>query len=152
MATSGIDVTAPAPRVNFELMSHYIGKRVKLVGRVENGGVQNGVLKVKAADEGTVDVIVHSAVPQDLFVEVDGTVESPNTIREDSIIGFGNSFGKFALPTPSLSQTSSLSLKHSTNTHISDIFKSIHSFFAADMGNYNEVCKLMNGPHTALFI
>lgn len=91
MTTTGVDVTAPAPRVNFELMNSYIGKRVKLVGKVE--GVQGNMMKVKAADEGTVDVMLHSAAPMDAFVEVDGTVESPNTLREESICGFGNNFG-----------------------------------------------------------
>jgi len=94
MTITGVDVTNPAPRVNFELMNQYIGKRVTLVGKVDNGAVDNGVLKVKTSDEGMVDVIVTSAVPQDMFVEVDGIVESTNTIRGDSIVGFGNSFGK----------------------------------------------------------
>jgi len=95
MTVTGVDVTNPAPRVNFELMNHYIGKRVTLVGKVENGAVENGVLKVKTSDEGMVDVIVTSAVPQEIFVEVDGIVESTNTIRGDSIVGFGNSFCKY---------------------------------------------------------
>jgi hypothetical protein len=92
MTVTGIDITSPAPRVNFELMGHHIGQRVKLVGKVE--GVQGGILRLKAADEGVVDVLLKSAVPSDMFVEVDGTVESPNTIREESIAGFGNKFGE----------------------------------------------------------
>lgn len=92
MTVTGIDITAPAPRVNFELMANYIGKRVKLVGKVE--GVQGQILRVKAADEGIVEVLLRSSVPEDLFVEIDGTVESPNTLREESIAGFGNSFGE----------------------------------------------------------
>ena len=95
MTVAGIDVTAPAPRVNFELMNNYIGKRVKLVGKVES--VQGTTMKVKAADEGVVDVMLKSAAPQDAYVEIDGTVESPNTLREESIIGFGNNFGERAI-------------------------------------------------------
>lgn len=92
MGATGLDISSPAPRVNFELMGNYIGKRVKLVGKVE--GVQGGILRVKAADEGMVEVLLKGAVPADAYVEVDGIVESPNTIREESIAGFGNSFGK----------------------------------------------------------
>lgn len=97
MTNQGVDITAPAIRVNFELMAQYIGKRVRLVGRVENGGVQNGILRVKAADEGLVQVLVHGAVPQDMYVEIDGTVEAPDTIREESIVGYGNNFGELVL-------------------------------------------------------
>lgn len=91
MNASGFDTTAPSPRVNFELMNQYIGKRVKLVGKVED--VQGGKMRVKAADDGVVEVILQSAAPQDAFVEIDGTVESPNTLREEGMTGFGNSFG-----------------------------------------------------------
>ena len=94
MANQGVDVSAPAIRVNMELMGHYIGQRVRLVARVVPGGVQNGILTVKAADEGEVHVLIQNAVPQDLFVEIEGTVDAPNTLREESIVGFGNSFGE----------------------------------------------------------
>jgi Replication factor A protein 3 len=97
MTISGIEINNPAPRVNFQLMNNYVGKRVTLVGKVENGAVENGILKVKTADEGMVDVLVTSMVPQDMFVEIDGIVESANTIRENSITGFGNSFGKLVV-------------------------------------------------------
>jgi replication factor A3 len=92
MATTGMDVSAPSPRVNFQSMGAYIGKRVRLVGKVES--VQGNVMRVKAADEGVVEVLTKSAVPQDAFVEVDGIVESPNTLREESLTGFGNTFGE----------------------------------------------------------
>jgi len=95
MTVSGVDITAPAPRVNFELMQNYIGKRVKLVGKVE--GVQGNVLRVKAADEGVVEVLLKGAAPADAYVEIDGTVESPNTLREEAITGFGSNFGKVEL-------------------------------------------------------
>jgi hypothetical protein len=87
-----LDVTAPAPRVNFQLMQQFVGKRVTLVGKAE--GVQNGKLRVKAADDGMVEVQLRSAVPNDLYVEVEGVVMSPNTIAEESIVGYGNTFGE----------------------------------------------------------
>ena len=86
-----MDVTAPTPRVNFQQMSSYIGKRVRLVGKVES--VQGNVMHVKAADEGVVQVHMKSAVPQDAFVEVEGKVQSPNTLEEEVVVGFGNTFG-----------------------------------------------------------
>lgn len=91
-----LDCSAPAPRVNFEQMVNFIGQRVKLVGKVE--GIEGSVLKVKAADDGMVDVILKGAAPQDMYVEIDGTVESPNSVREESHAGFGNNFGELPAP------------------------------------------------------
>lgn len=91
---SAFDTTRPAPRVNFELMSQYHGKRIRLVGKVE--GVQGSILTVKAADEGTVEVELPQglSVPADAFVEVDGTVKSPGVVSAETICGFGNRFGE----------------------------------------------------------
>lgn len=107
----GIDVTAPCPRVNFELMSQYTGKRVRFVGKVEQ--ISENTMKVRSSDDSIVEVILSGAAPDGPYVEIDGTVEGPNTIREDSSTSFGSSF---------------------------------------DMQNYNEVCKLMNGPYQRLFL
>ena len=60
MAT--LDITAPSPRVNFQLMSQYIGKRVTLVGRVD--GVEGNTLRLKTSDDGVVTVSLQGAVPQ----------------------------------------------------------------------------------------
>lgn len=86
-----LDCSAPAPRVNFALMSHYVGQKVTLVGKVEH--IEGNICKVKAADEGMVDVILNGVAPTDSYVEVIGTVESPGSIREESSTGFGNNFG-----------------------------------------------------------
>jgi hypothetical protein len=112
MATTGIDATAPAPRVNFEQMSGYVGRRVRLVGKVES--IAGNVARVTAADGGAVEVRLRGACPADAYIEVDGVVESPGMLNgeEGGAVGFGASF---------------------------------------DMANYNELCKLINGPHKALF-
>lgn len=91
---SGFDTTQPAPRVNFELMSQYHGKRVRVVGKVE--GVQGSILRIKAADDGNVEVELPQglSVPADSYVEVDGTVKSPGVMAAETISGFGNQFGK----------------------------------------------------------
>lgn len=60
---SSLDVTAPAPRVNFALMGQHIGKRVTIVGRVE--GVEGSTLRLKTSDDGLVNVNLQgAAVPQ----------------------------------------------------------------------------------------
>lgn len=92
MTVPGVDISKPAPRVNAEQLKNFEGKRVTLVGKVD-GNFENGVIKVRAADDGVVDIIVRSVIPQDLFVEVEGFVENATTIREESIIGFGTNFG-----------------------------------------------------------
>lgn len=87
----GIDTSAPSPHVNFQLMSQYIGKRVRMVGKVE--GVQGNSLQLRAADDGMVTVFLRGAAPSDSYIEVEGNVESPNTIRETACTPFGNNFG-----------------------------------------------------------
>jgi hypothetical protein len=89
---TGIDVTQPLPRVNYETMGQYVGKRVKLVGKVE--GIQGNVLRLKAADDGMVEVRMTGSAPADAYVEVDGTVERAGILVEDAMCGFGNTFGK----------------------------------------------------------
>ncbi len=59
---SSLDVSAPAPRVNFALLPQHIGKRVTLVGRVE--GVDGSVLRLKTSDDGLVNVNLQNALPQ----------------------------------------------------------------------------------------
>lgn len=94
MTVSGIDITAPSPRVNFKLLEQYIGKRVKLVAKPEEK-IEGGALKVRTSDDGIVEVFLKGdkPVPTSTFIEIDGTVESPNTIREESSTAFGDSFG-----------------------------------------------------------
>ncbi len=88
----GINISAPAPRVNFEFLGQHIGKRVRLVGKVE--GVQGNSLQLRAADDGIVTVALRGAAPSDLFIEVEGTVDSPTALREESSTGFGSNFGE----------------------------------------------------------
>ncbi|KAK9844656.1 hypothetical protein WJX74_005199 [Apatococcus lobatus] len=80
-----------APRVNFELLQRYIERRVRLVGQLEN--LQGNVLKLKTSDNGTVNVLIKPGAGFDSpFIEVEGIVESPNTIRELDHTNFGSSF------------------------------------------------------------
>ncbi len=82
-----------APRVNFELLQRFIERRVRLVGHVEN--LQNNVLQLTTVDNGTVNVLIKPGLGFDSpFVEVEGIVESPNTLRELDHTNFGSNFGE----------------------------------------------------------
>lgn len=87
----GIDLGAPCPRVNFEMFSQCEGKRVRVVGKVEN--VSGSTMKIKTSDDVMVDVLLQGTAPTDAYVEVDGTIEGGCRIREESPnVGLGNDF------------------------------------------------------------
>ena len=160
-----IGVTGPAPqpaamqlnstpRVNFDLMQRYIGKKVKLVCQVrawprcpfcippecqirpaaaplQLEKVDANRAVVKTADGGTVYVTMKQAPTfETQFVEFDGIVESPTTLTETYRTPFGNSFGEHSalLLCFTLSAWQNLPadawLAH------------------ADMNNYNELCRI----------
>lgn len=160
----GIDVTAPCPRVNFELMSHYTGKRVRFVGKVEQ--ISENTMKVRSSDDSMVEVILSGAAPDGPYVEIDGTVEGPNTIREDSSTSFGSSFGMFVNKTLNNEKNRSICVQIGVSCNFE--FRQVitqkpacwNRLYAnnciflvlTDMQNYNEVCKLMNGPYQRLFL
>lgn len=77
-----IDCSAPAPRVAFEQLGKFIGKRVRLLGEVVS--VAGGVAQVKAADEGMVSVKVQGAAPTSRFAEFEGVVRAPDSLEEES--------------------------------------------------------------------
>ncbi|PSC72767.1 replication A 14 kDa subunit B [Micractinium conductrix] len=87
---SGLDCTAPVPRVNAELMGQYVGKRVKLVGRVE--GAEGSTLRLRAPDETVVTVNMANPVPQSQYVEVEGVVNSAANMTEETCTPFGDNF------------------------------------------------------------
>lgn len=85
------DMSQPAPRVNGALMGRFVGKRVKLVGQIISA--TGGVMELKAADEQTVHVNLAGPAPGGIYVEFEGIVESPNTIKEESHTLFSENFG-----------------------------------------------------------
>ena len=145
-AGGSLDTSAPAPRVNFEQMGQLIGKRVKLAGHV--GALTGNQLAVKAADEGVVTVLLAGAAPQSQYAEFEGTVESPNTLREESHTDFGAAFGEeregwggwvrggWSSERPCPERRAPPAPAHPR----------------ADLGNYNELCKLANGQYRGLFM
>lgn len=59
---SCVDITAPAPRVNYQLLSQYIGKRVAIVGKIE--GFEGNALRLRTSDDAMLTVHLQGAVPQ----------------------------------------------------------------------------------------
>lgn len=83
-----METTNPTPRVNYELLQQHIGKRVKLVCKIDR--TEDNKLVVKAADGGTVFIIPSGKSNFDgQVIEVEGVVESPNSLREMEVCSFG---------------------------------------------------------------
>ena len=80
----------PTPRVGFAQLKHMIGRRVLFVGRVEN--MEGGLVRMAAPDGSKVSVQASSTF-ETPFVEVQGVVVDPQTIREESHVNFGENFG-----------------------------------------------------------
>ncbi|GLC40666.1 hypothetical protein PLESTB_000035000 [Pleodorina starrii] len=70
----------PIPRVNFETMQRYHGKKVTLCCQISQ--IENGQVRVMTADKGEVTVVGGATPYEGRFVEVLGTVANPNTIQE----------------------------------------------------------------------
>ncbi len=60
MAT--LDCSNPAPRVNAQQLSQFVGKRVTLVGRIE--GVEGNTLQLRTPDNGVIAVQLQNMAPQ----------------------------------------------------------------------------------------
>jgi len=60
MAT--LDCSNPAPRVNAQQLSQFVGKRVTLVGRIE--GVEGNTLQLLTPDNGVIAVQLQNMAPQ----------------------------------------------------------------------------------------
>ena len=90
-----MDCSEPAPRVNGELLGRYAGKKVLLVGRVEQ--TQGLEAQVRCADDRVVQVALsQTAGPLDAeFVEFEAIVDDATHVRE---VGHTNFGGAFDLP------------------------------------------------------
>lgn len=60
MAT--LDCSNPAPRVNFQDLGQFVGKRVTIVGRIE--GIEGNTLQLRLPDDGVVAVQLQNMAPQ----------------------------------------------------------------------------------------
>lgn len=174
MSLSG---AAPTPRVNFEMLSEYIGKTVRLVGKVES--VEGTDLKLRAADEGIVTVHLSDAAPSQAFVEFDAKVDSPTEVSAISCTSFGDSFGAKRGAERARERDEPRRARRGASRRGEASPASVaprpagplrpppaltafppplpthtHSSFppcSTDLENYNEVCRLMNGEYKSLF-
>ena len=59
---AALDCSNPAPRVSFQQLAQFVGKRVTLVGRIE--GVEGNTLQLRTPDNGVVAVQLQNMAPQ----------------------------------------------------------------------------------------
>lgn len=86
-----MDTSVAAPLVNFQQLSSYPNRRVRLAGAIVSQ--QNDMLQVKAADDGTVNVKLRA--PQsfdDKYVLITGIATGRDTITEEKSQGIGNDY------------------------------------------------------------
>jgi replication factor A3 len=88
---TGMDCSEPTPRVNYELMQRYVGRKVRLVCKVEE--FAGDTLKASSCDGQTVFIKPKQGSNYDTaFVEIEGIVENGTTVQEESFTSFGDSF------------------------------------------------------------
>lgn len=80
----------PTPRVGYSQLKDFIGKRVIFVGKMDT--VEGGIVHLHAPDGSRVKVHANSTYDT-TYVEVLGTVIDPESIREESHVHYGESFG-----------------------------------------------------------
>jgi replication factor A3 len=91
-----MDLAAPAPRVNGELLARFVGRRVLLVGKAES--MEGNALRVRTSDDRVVSVELKSgtAGAASDYIEFEAVVTSPDSVREEEHTNFGASFGALA--------------------------------------------------------
>ncbi len=95
-----ISTSNPCPRIPFESLASHVGKRIRLVGIVKSISGSTMSIQCDPDNEGSmVTVNLTGVAPVDQYTEVEGVVESPNAIREESNTGLGNDFGTSWRPT-----------------------------------------------------
>ena len=90
-----MDTSAPAPRVNGELMARFVGKKVLLVGKTETS--DGSTMTVKTSDDKmvTVSLLAGAAAPATSFVEFEGMVDAADMLTETNHVDFGNEFDMY---------------------------------------------------------
>ena len=84
----------PTPRVGATQLKNYINRKVLFVGKIES--VDNGLVNMQAPDGSRVNIQTNSHYEAP-FVEIEGVVVDPMTIREESHVSFGDNFGELQL-------------------------------------------------------
>lgn len=85
--------TTPTPRCNFQTLQRFVGRRVLMAVQIMS--VQNGQVIAQTADKGQVTITSGgNAAYEGTFMEVLGTVTSPNTIQEENHTNLSDNFSE----------------------------------------------------------
>ncbi|KAG2434054.1 hypothetical protein HXX76_007782 [Chlamydomonas incerta] len=87
---AGIDEAIP--RVNFETMQRYHGRKVILCCQISQ--IDNGTVRVTTSDKGEVTVVGGSSPYEGRFAEVVGTVVGPTNIQEVEHTNLSDNFSE----------------------------------------------------------
>ena len=88
-----MDTSAPAPRVNGELLARFVGRKVLLVGKAES--LEGNVMRLRTSDDRVVSVELKGGAAGygSDFVEFEAVVKSADSVREEEHTSFGSAFG-----------------------------------------------------------
>jgi len=90
-----MDDSAPAPRVNGELLGQFLGKKVLVVGEVTP--IDGGRATIKTVDDKMITItLADGASFGSKFVEFEATVDGPTAVTECSRVEFGDDFDVFS--------------------------------------------------------
>lgn len=143
------------PRVNFEVMQRCQGRRVLLVGEVEN--LADGQLTLLTSDKGRVNVVCSSRGDpiSSKFVEILGTVVDGQTVKEDEHTNFGDNFGaaRCGVGGHRVARGRALppAARPSQMRPTPNALAACTPPLAADMNTYNELIKLQHGRYMDIF-
>ena len=95
-----MDTSAPAPRVNGELLARFVGRKVLLVGKAES--LEGNVMRLRTSDDRVVSVELKGGAAGygSDFVEFEAVVKSADSLREEEHTSFGSAFGAHRVPPP----------------------------------------------------
>jgi hypothetical protein len=85
-----MDCSNPTPRVGYPQLKSFINQRVLFVGKVES--LSPGCAHMLAPD-GSKVVVQTNSTYNSMFVEVEGVVVDPSTIREEAHVDMNETFG-----------------------------------------------------------
>ena len=114
-----MDTSAPAPRVNGELLARFIGRKVLLVGKAES--LEGGVMRLRTSDDRVVSVELKGGAAgySSDFVEFEAVVKSADSVREEEHTSFGSAFGARPAPAGAPSVGSAVRAPHARAAPVS---------------------------------
>lgn len=88
-----MEIDHPIPRTNAELLGKYVGRKVRVAGKID--ALENGHLTLVACDGGRVVVDVNPTRPYTTpYAEVTGIVKGPGHVEETDHDNWGEKFGR----------------------------------------------------------